>query len=161
VHGKQKRYTAVETSALNYRIMQEQPPQTPTTAGYQHKNLTLLAGLAILIVAISGITAVSNSADRQSTAPVPVALVRITDEGFQPATLAVKPSTKIIWKSADPSLHQVASNPYPSGGVPKNLKSGILSGNRSYTYVADKSGTFTYHDQFNPTNNGTIVVKEQ
>ena len=108
----------------------------------------------VLVVGIYSLTATRSS--RQAR----VATVRITASGFQPATLAVKEGTKIVWTNDDSVLHQLASDPFPKDTGLPGLKSAILNNDQTYTYVASTTGTFGYHDQLKPTINGTLVVKK-
>lgn len=91
----------------------------------------------------------------------PVAEVRITKNGFVPATLSVKSGTKVVWTNIDSSLHQVAANPYPKATGLPSLRSEILNNAQSYTYVTSSTGNYGYHDQLNPTINGTLVVQRR
>jgi len=140
--------------------MDEQLQQASITPNKNHKSITVLAGFVVLLIAILGVTSLTNNTANKNAAET-VAMIRITDHGFEPATLAVKTGTKIMWVNAGNSLHQVASNPYPRGGDLSNLKSVILSDNQNYTYIASTAGSFNYHDQMNPTINGTLVVQKK
>jgi plastocyanin len=154
----------MEISTLNSsNHMDQQLPQIENTPPRRNKSRTVLLGFALLVVAVFGVTVITNHTNH-TTSPkneVAVATVRITDHGFEPATLAVKVGTKVTWTSADHSLHQVVTNPFPVGGKPSNLKSAILNSDQTYTYVASTAGSFNYHDQMNPTVNGTLVVQKQ
>lgn len=90
-----------------------------------------------------------------------VAVIRITDQGFEPSTLAVPVGTRIVWTNAGQAMRQIASNPYPRNDSLPNLKSEILNNNQSYSYNARTVGTFDYHDQLQPTVNGTLIVEKQ
>jgi plastocyanin len=97
---------------------------------------------------------------RHTAQAAKVAEVRITPKGFEPATLVVKRGTRIAWINTDSKLHQVVSNPYPKGGDLPDLKSEILNDGQTYTYTANKFGSFGYHDQMRPTFNGTITIQK-
>src|SRR6185437_12050418 len=89
-----------------------------------------------------------------------IAVVNITNKGFEPATVVVHQGTTITWSNSDVSLHQVASNPFPKDDSLPSLKSEILNNNQTYQFTADKTGSFSYHDELRPTLNGTIVVEK-
>lgn len=116
--------------------------------------LASLVFLALVVVVFKVV--LSNN----SSSTPKVAVVRITDNGFQPATLTVKKGTKIVWDSSSENLHQITANPFPKGTDLPGLKSQILNNAQQYTYVADTTGSFGYHDQLHPTVNGTLVVKK-
>ena len=121
----------------------------------------LIVPVAIIIIIITiGLFVYSNKSQDNSVSqqPQPIALVHITKKGFEPATLSVKPGTLIIWTNQDEKPHQVASNPYPKDDGLPGLKSELLNNNPTYQFKTDKTGTFGYHDELNPTINGSLVV---
>jgi plastocyanin len=116
------------------------------------------AGFGVFIVAVGLVTLLTwHTVKKNRTNNV--AVVRITNNGFQPATLVVRPGTKVVWSNGDQSLHQVTANPFPKGTDLPSLKSEILTNAQEYAYTAHATGSFGYHDQLNPTINGTLIVK--
>ena len=115
--------------------------------------LILLGGLAYIISNL-------NQPDPQETSQQSVAQITITKDGFIPATLAVKKGTRIIWTNTDSKMHQIQANPHPTGESLPGLKSEILNNTQTYEYTADTVGIYGYHDQLNPTTNGTLDVQE-
>ncbi len=95
-----------------------------------------------------------------ASAPTPTAEVSITKDGFVPAALSVKKGTKIIWTNSDGATHQLQANPHPTGKSLPGLKSEILNNKQTYSYTANKAGSFGYHDHLSPTMNGSLDVKE-
>lgn len=145
--------------------MEEQPTDAPTQKSKRARNINRFYALLSLIVfvgliiAVSAITHNNSNKKHQAQSVARTAEVRITAKGFVPATLVVKPGTKITWTNTDSKLHQVVSNPFPSGKDLPGLKSEILNNFQTYTYDATTTGSFGYHDQIKPTINGTIIVK--
>jgi len=134
-------------------IQEKNQPSTKT-----RRAAIICGGIGLLIIAIVGVTLLTKgSSNSQNT----VATVRITDRGFQPATLTVRSGTEITWTNSGSAMHQVASNPFPKDNGLPGLKSQILNNTQTFSFVADRTGTFGYHDQLNPTMNGTIVVEKQ
>jgi plastocyanin len=133
---------------------------TPPVARNQKNRQRLYAATAAFAFAVLVVGIYQLTTSHTKNTPR-VATVHITATGFQPATLAVTPGTKIIWTNDDSVMHQVASNPFPQDSILPGLKSQILNNDQTYTYVAATSGTFDYHDQLKPTINGTLVVKKQ
>lgn len=124
------------------------------------KGLIIVILLVILLV-IAGviISNKSNEKSKTATATKRVASVDFKNNAFQPATLVVKQGTTVTWTNEDDDiLHQVAANPYPSHSDLPDLLSGKLDEEETYSYTFNKTGTFKYHDDLNPTINGTIIV---
>jgi plastocyanin len=111
------------------------------------------------VVTIVGVLAKPNPKLAIAATPV-VATVHITSQGFQPATLVVKPGTRVIWTSDDSqATHLVASNPYPADNTLPSLKSAQLGNGAQFSYTFNHTGSYSYHDDLNPTTNGTIKVQ--
>lgn len=86
--------------------------------------------------------------------------IQISAGGFSPSTTVVKAGTQIVWKNVDSAPHSVASNPYPNNSSDKDLGSKTILPNGSYSYMATKTGTISYHDNTQPTHNATIKVEK-
>jgi plastocyanin len=111
--------------------------------------------IAILILS----AAIGLTTQNKGEQPARVAEVQITSNGFEPATLIVKKGTKVVWTNKNTAMHQVASNPHPINDDLPGLNSEILNNNQSYEYTFEDEGDFGYHDNLNPTTNGTIEVQ--
>ena len=137
--------------------------QTNTTQGSskikQTKRLYAVLALVIFVVLVVGVSKIVSN-NNKPTKAAPVAVVRITQSGFVPSTLSVKKGTHVVWTNSDMALHQVASNPFPKDNGLPALKSEILNNTQTYTYVANTAGSFGYHDQMQPTTNGTLVIRK-
>jgi plastocyanin len=122
-----------------------------------------LVGVLILVVLIVAVNKIFFKEDysQQRSSNEKVAVVRITENGFEPSTITVKQGTRVVWTNTDTALHQIISNPYPEGTDLPGLRSEILDNNQAYTYVANTAGSFGYHDQQKPTLNGTLVVEKE
>lgn len=133
------------------------PPKTRLS------QLLLVASICLLVVTVFTITYAifKNGSNQQSQVnSEKIAVVRITDKGFEPATLTVSKDTKIVWTNTGKKPHQIASNPYPQNTDLPDLKSEILNSDQTYSYQATTGGSFDYHDQQSPTTNGTLIIKE-
>lgn len=139
--------------------MKKKLHKTKTVLTTKRRASIISGGFIIFLVAVVGVTLLVNQSGTQKSTNL-VAQVRITKHGFIPATLAVKPGTKVVWVNDDQKLHQVMANPFPGGTDLPGLKSEILNDSQSYSYVANTAGSFGYHDQLHPTINGTILVKK-
>ncbi len=94
------------------------------------------------------------------TAPAKSAQINITANGFEPNYLEVAPGTIVTWVNQDSQNHQVAADPYPINNS-FNLGTGsLLTKSATQEFLFSEAGSFTYHDELNPTNiNGKVVVK--
>lgn len=87
-------------------------------------------------------------------------VVKITKDGFVPATIQIVKGTKVTWINQDSILHKVASDPNPIqpnllGFVSKNLGKGDF-----FSFIFTQSGTFIYRDQLNLSKyKGVVIVK--
>ncbi len=145
-------------------------PNNPQTETWQKpRGLgSKLLRLVILLVVLALIAAAGwwlygkyghTGPDKTVEAP-PTAIVKITDKGFEPTSLTVKKGTVVIWKaSGNTKPVVVAANPYPTNDSLEGLKSEQLGSGAEYRYKFNESGTFNYHDNLNPTVNGTVIVE--
>ncbi len=139
--------------------MEEQLKKHKTPGLRKSRPVIVFSGFAVLVVAIVVVTVLTANHVADNRQKTTVAVVNITKTGFEPATLSVKRGTKIIWTNTTDTLRQVASNPYPKDNGLSGLKSQILNKDQTYEYTADTTGTFGYHDDRQPTVNGTLVVQ--
>lgn len=105
----------------------------------------------------------TSTADQQSQ-PYEVktnAQVIITKDGFVPETLTVTQNTLVEFTNQDTKLHSVASDPYPTNDtLPEFNSQSKIPPDGSYSFLFDQPGTWTYHDNLNPSNiQGTIIVE--
>ena len=99
-------------------------------------------------------TAASRPAAVRPTYELHQAVVhaKILNFAFKPAHLIVSPGTKVVWTNEDQDPHTVTSD-RPGFG------SEALDTGSSFTMVAKRAGTFTYHCVIHPFMHGTLVVE--
>lgn len=119
----------------------------------------LICALVIILIIACAI-GLATYDQTQPVSPVRVAEVKITENGFEPSTVVIKKGARVVWTNTDQANHQVASNPHPTNDGLPDLNSEMLNNNQSFEYVFQDEGNFGYHDNFNPTMNGTIVVED-
>lgn len=86
------------------------------------------------------------------SAPTPIIHnVSIAGFAFSPSSITVKKGDTIVWMNKDSAPHTV------TGG---NLNSPTLSQNKTYSFVFDKTGTFSYHCSIHPSMTGTVTVTD-
>jgi plastocyanin len=121
--------------------------------------------LFLVVVALGAYTFSPNSKSNTplaSSATIPpAAQVSISTSGFSPATVSVSVGQAVTWTNTDNGQHTVSSDPYPTDNALANFNSKQdLSANDRFSFVFNKPGTYTYHDDNNPYSvQGTIVVK--
>ncbi len=106
----------------------------------------ILVGATILL--ISGL----SGAHRATAALGPI-VVEITDDGYNPLTLAIPPHTTVTWTNRGTVGHAVTGD----SGRPD---SPTLEPHYAYSYTFHNEGTFAYHDRLHPELAGSIVVAE-
>jgi len=79
---------------------------------------------------------------------------------FSPATLTVKKGTKVTWTNSGSAKVWIASDPHPVHNAYPGFDSGTdLSAGESYSFTFDKAGSWSYHNHFNPSVKGTVIVE--
>jgi plastocyanin len=78
-------------------------------------------------------------------------LIVVTEKGFQPASVAIKVGTNVIWSNSDTKTHSVV--------LSKDTESGPIKPGGTAQHVFDKAGTYKYRDGSNPSLTGTVIVK--
>ncbi|MFI5270579.1 MAG: cupredoxin domain-containing protein [Candidatus Saccharimonadales bacterium] len=147
-------------------IVTSGPLHEPSPLSGVKKYGGIAAGVGLLILVIVALSAATISQKNSnnsvaSIAPLPSAQVTIQNNNFSPKTITVKVGQAVTWVNSDASLHQIASDPYPTDNNLSSLNSKTdLSANDKYSYVFNKPGTYTYHDELNPfAFDGTVIVK--
>ena len=113
------------------------------------------------------------TADMTSTSPSPSvspsvsptpqakgATVTITDAGFSPSTITVKPGTTVTFVNDGQGPHWPASNPHPTHtDLPGFDAKHALATGETYSFVFQKIGQWGYHDHLNPSTMGVVIVQ--
>lgn len=93
-----------------------------------------------------------------STLPKEVTIV-LDKNGFNPKEVTIKVGSAVVWKNVSGDKQTVNSDDYPTNQLHKELNFGIFANNSSVSYVFRVPGTYGYHNQFHPQQNGRIVVE--
>lgn len=115
----------------------------------------LASGVLVVVVGVIGFVAIHKSTTKAAGHQTEI---QISASGFSPNAVVVKAGAQIVWKNVDSAPHSVASNPYPSDSSVPGLHSKTILPDGSYVYTATKTGVITYHDDTQPTHNGSIGV---
>lgn len=136
----------------------------PPAAKLNKRLIGLLVGGAIILVAVL-LVVIQLVKPQQTPAPATAQVgnepaIRITPEGFNPATLKVTAGTTVRWINNSNDPVQVASNPYPDrSDLPDLFSAEPLAPGDSYEYTFRKAGTWGYHNVGKPTLGGTVTVE--
>jgi plastocyanin len=125
-----------------------------------HAKLAIAIASAVILLSIAAAISYHRS-NHSALNPKDQAIVSITNQGFSPSTLLVKPGTAVTWTNSDSQPHEVAADPYPkNNSIPGFDSTQVLQAHDSYSFKFEKSGTYHYHDQLNPLKLlGTVTVK--
>lgn len=141
---------------------QNVPVVTPSSAQPRRRRPMkwLALGLLILMIGIASALLIRSN-DGQDAQAVADVTVEVTATALQPQTIKITKGGSVTWINKDTAPHHIASDPYPEASTLPGLNSGeALSSGDSYTHTFEQAGTFTYHDQLNPTIlKGTVVVE--
>jgi len=128
----------------------------------QHKRKLMIAGTSlVLLLAIAAgvlINITSHQSNTTRTLSHTTVAVDITDSGFIPSDILVKPGTQVIWTNTSSSNQQIAANPYPTHTTLPALFSSTIPPHSTYAYTFEKVGHWGYQDFLHPTVNGTVRV---
>ncbi|HTX31189.1 MAG TPA: cupredoxin domain-containing protein [Solirubrobacteraceae bacterium] len=115
---------------------------------------TILSAAALLglSLAFTACGSGSPSTIRSTTHRAASAAVRISGYAFHPATLTIKPGTKVTFTNRDQTAHTATStsSAFDTGTVPPGQSKAI-----TFTHP----GTYPYYCQFHAFMRGTIIVK--
>lgn len=83
------------------------------------------------------------------------AKVTISFRTVLPVTVKIKTGESVAWINKDRAQHLIVSDT----GYPGFKGQGALGYNDMYLFTFNTAGTYSYHDQFNPSLKGTIIVE--
>ena len=107
------------------------------------RRLACKAGIAFLTITAVGFAAPVGAADTHTIA--------MDGTRFIPETLTVKRGDRIVWVNKDPFPHTATA-----AGI---FDSGSIAADKSWSYVAQKSGRFAYVCTLHPGMKGTLIVQ--
>ena len=87
-------------------------------------------------------------------------VVTYTDTGFAPSPFTVSKDTTVTFVNESSRGMWVASDVYPTNQLLPGFDAlSAVPKNGTYEYMFVKVGTWRYHNQVNPADSGTVVVK--
>lgn len=98
---------------------------------------------------------------RVSGGPLPrESMVVLSDSGFRPQTLTISKGTSVRWYNQSGSDNaSVNSDNYPTNRLYPELNLGKFAKGQTLAHIFTTPGTYTYHNQYQPSDKGTIIVK--
>lgn len=127
-----------------------------------------LAALLIVVIIAGGIflysksgTNPQNTALQQGTSPQKQneKQIVLTSVGFSPSSLTIKAGALVTWTNKSGQQAQVDSDPYPINTSYPPMNFDPFTDGSSVSLVFDKAGSYSYHNHFNPSQKGTIIVQ--
>lgn len=138
-------------------------------------NRYLWIGIAVVVVLIGGMFLLNkggsttnvptqNTTTVNETANEPVAdtsenQVAVTAEGFSPNTITINTGDRVVWKNESGTAVTVHSDSHPTHLLWPFLNLGSFDDGSTVSVAFDKLGTYTYHNHFNSSQKGTVIVK--
>ena len=103
-----------------------------------------------------GKTTISRGTIKQMTAKA-----QISQDGFSPEVLIIKPNTEVTWTNTDGQPHKIAADPYPADNSISGFSTTqLLQKGDSYSFRFEKTGVYHVHDELNPLKiTGTVKVE--
>ena len=140
-------------------------------------NKTLIALIVVVILGGGYFLLSSNKTEDSVTIPLVTAtptastsaspsakieenIVTVTTTGFEPQTLRIKAGTKVTWENKSGQAVTVNSDPHPAHTSWPFLNLGSFADGSSVSITFDKAGTYTYHNHFDASMKGTVVVSD-
>ncbi len=132
---------------------------------------TKIAIAVVVIVALIGIVIILSNRPSDITQQFPFnksgsttqaskdVVVTVTKDGFSPSTITIKAGTRVIWMNKNAGNVTVNSAVHPTHLVYPKLNLGAFENGSSVQLVFDTVGTYSYHNHFNPSQTGTVIVK--
>ena len=102
-------------------------------------------GIALIVLAVSPELPRADAKARTHT-------VVLRGMNYLPATLTVKAGDTVVWKNEDIVPHTATARN-------KSFDSGSIEPGGSWSYVANRKGTYFYYCAFHPNTKGKLIVR--
>jgi plastocyanin len=103
------------------------------------------------LLAMTALLLVGAAAPARSPAQTETARVEIRDQGFNAASVTVKPGTTVTWVNRDDDTHTVTS-------TIDAFRSPGLDPDETFSYTFTKPGTYEYYCTLHPLMTGKVIV---
>ena len=92
-------------------------------------------------------------------APLPrEILVQLDKSGFNPSEVTIKTGTAVRWENISGDRQTVNSDDYPTNQLHRELNFGVFNNGASFVYIFKAPGTYGYHNQFHPEQEGKVIL---
>lgn len=89
---------------------------------------------------------------QSASVSIPSGASVLGDRAYVPAELTVAAGTTVTWTNTDSTSHTTTSDA-------PGFDSGIVGSSRTFSFVFQNAGTFSYHCAIHPSMVGTVVVR--
>lgn len=125
--------------------------------------IVVVGSLVYLINNKSKVTPTSQT-PKVATTPQPIkanneVIITVKKTGFEPASLKIKKGQRVVWINKSVDKVTVNSDNHPTHLLYAPLNLGEFKDGSSVQLVFEKSGTFGYHNHYNPSQTGEIIVE--
>lgn len=126
------------------------------------------AGVAVLVLVIVSALVLNTLGERAkerearvvpTPTPQPTLTIFATDSGFVPERYKIPKQTTVTFLNMTDFNVEVASDAHPTHTLFPELNLGTVPPGQIKVLKLDKAGTYTYHNNLNPTQKGTIEVE--
>lgn len=136
-------------------------------------NNKFLLIIAVVVILLAGFFLLSNKTNNnqvnqnqttQKQNPTPAKPVEgkdvaVTNKDFEPQTITIKKGQRIVWTNNSGTDVTVNSDAHPTHLLWPFLNLGQFANGSSVSVVFEKAGKYTYHNHFNASQIGTVIVE--
>jgi plastocyanin len=101
----------------------------------------------------------SSSSDGASDTAEAAATITYSDSGFGSGTVTVKAGDTVAVKNTSSSELSFNSDPHPAHTDDPDLNVGVIASGATKTFTVQQTGTYGFHNHFNPSDKGKITVE--
>jgi len=101
----------------------------------------------------------SRGQNQQNVTPNPTTTVTLTANGFVPQVLTIRRGQTVTWINNSGQQATVNSDPHPTHTAYPPLNLGEFNDGDSLSLRFPKPGRYGYHNHFDATQTGTIIVE--
>lgn len=131
-----------------------------------YRSIVIFLLIVLIVAAFWGAIRYFNSQRRNNIEPLTpplaglVKTINITSEGFNPAKFTIEKGMVVEFVNRDTSPHWPASDVHPLHTLCPDFDAlrGLKQG-ETYRHAFSKSQTCSFHDHFNPSFTGIIIIK--
>lgn len=86
-------------------------------------------------------------------------IITVKNAGFSPQTITIKAGEKVTWENKSGKTISINSAVHPSHQEYPPLNLGEVRDGESVSLVFEESGTYRYHNHYNPDHFGMVIVE--